>query len=255
MGKVFKITYLVLAAIFLIAWFKIAQLPTTEVVNQALLREPIQEPTTERNNFSFSYRGKEYDVKPLADYELWGLVVSKNNINAWYNYYHDKDSVNLKDVCVVWGDNVKDGAYSQEQIKFKSGEFACYVSWSGYLEKPFYPNKLSNNHLLTADEAVQAVIRQVNVGDQIHIKGVLSDYNEKGSSFTRQSSLSREDENSTARAGGACEIIYVDKFDIIERHQSTWNNIYNWRWQILGGLLLINIIWFLSYNRRRIYTK
>ena len=255
MGKIFKIAYLIFAGLFLIAWFQIRKLPAKETINPALLQEPIQAETTDRDDFSFSYRNKEYEVAPLADYELWGLVVSKNNINAWYNYYHDKDSVNLKDVCVIWGDNIKDGAYKQEQIKFKSGEFACYVGWSGYLNKPFYPNKLSNNHLLTANEAIQIAIRQVNVGDQIHIKGVLSDYKEKGSNFTRQSSLSREDENSTARAGGACEIIYIDQFNIIKHNQLNWNNIYSLRFKILGGLFIINVIWFLFYNRRRVYTK
>lgn len=255
MGKVFKISYLILAGLLLIAWFKINQLPTKKEVDPVLLREPIQTQTTDRQDFNFSYRGKDYEVKPLADYELWGLVVSKNNINAWYNYYHDKNSVNLKDVCVVWGDNVKDGAYNQKQLKYKSGEFTCFFSWSGYLGRPFYPNKLSNNHLLTEDEAIQSIIRQVNIGDQIHITGILSDYKERGSSFTRQTSLSREDENSTARAGGACEIIYVDKINIIKHHQLGWNNIYDWRFKALGGLFVINLIWFIFYNRRKTYTK
>lgn len=123
-------------------WCKIKELPKTSKVNNDLLKDPIQTETL-RTDFSFNYRNKNYNVKPVADYELWGLVVSKNNINAWYNYYHDKNSVNLKDICIVWGKNIANEVYLDSGINFKSGEWTCYATWSNNLVSTFYPNNLS----------------------------------------------------------------------------------------------------------------
>ncbi|MEI6528789.1 MAG: hypothetical protein WCN88_00090 [Candidatus Falkowbacteria bacterium] len=251
MGKLFKVLYFVLAIIFFISWFEVKKLPAASEINPALLQAPIQASSTERVNFDYYYRNKWYSVKPLADYELWGLVVSQNNINAWYNYYHDENSVNLKDVCVVWGDNVKDGAYNQKSLNFKSGEWTCYFGWSGNLEKQFYPFKLSNNHLLADNEKVLSTIRNVNIGDQIHFKGALIDYSEKGSSWLRQTSLSREDENGNSRSGGACEIVFVDKIDIIKHNKAIWNSVYDWTGRVALGTFLLNILWVFIDTRRR----
>jgi hypothetical protein len=255
MGKVFKILYLALFVIFLVAWIKVKQLPPVEKINPVLLQEPIQSETTERPDFEYAYRGKQYDVKPLADYELWGLVVSKNNIYDWANYYHDKNSVNLKDVCVVWGDNIKDAAYKQKNLKFSSGEWTCYYSWYGQLAHPFYPHKLSNNHLLAENEAVLAAIRKVNVGDQIHFKGSLVDYSEKGSDWTRKTSISRDDDNQNSRSGGACEIVFVDQIDILSRNNYNWNYIFDRKLEILFGVFLVNIFWFFYSSKRRSETE
>lgn len=250
MGKVFKIIYVILAIIFLISWFEIKKLPPAETIDQTLLQAPIQSKSTERSDFDYYYRNKWYSIKPLAEYELWGLVVSQNNINTWYNYYHDEDSVNLKDVCVVWGDNVKNGAYSQKNLKFKSGEWTCYFRWQGNLEKPFNPYKLSNNHLLANNEEVLTAIRNVNVGDQIHLTGALIDYSEKGKEWLRQTSLSREDENGNSRSGGACEIMFVDDIELVKYNQPIWNKIYELSGKITLGIILSNLLWFFVDTRR-----
>lgn len=257
MGKVFKIAYIVLIVVFLVAWRKTSKLPTPELMHPELWQAPQQNYHTASTSLELSYRDREYIVEPLADYEIWGLVVSRNNINAWYNYYHDENSVNLKDVCVVWGDNIKNGAYLQDNLKFYSGEWTCYYRWQGYLNKPFDPRQLSNNHLLAQDVAIQKIIRQVNVGDQIHLQGALVDYREKGETWKRQTSISRTDENSTSRSGGACEIILVEKIDILARHQLWWNRIYDQKGKILGAVIMLNLLWFVwpGHQRHRIKPK
>lgn len=216
--------YSTLAFVYLFSLLNKNNLPKKEFINPLLLREPIQV-STNKDEFDFSYRGSEYNVEPLADYELWGLVVSVNNINAWYNYYHDENTVNLKDFCVVWGDNISNEVYRDSEIKFKSGEWTCYYQWTGRLEKKFYPNKLSNNHLLSADEQIQEIIRNVKIGDQIYLKGSLVDYAKDGNNWYRKTSLSRDDSNQSSRSGGACEIMYVEEIKILEKNNPLLNQL------------------------------
>lgn len=243
--KIIITIYILLIGTFLLSIFKIKELPPLEKINNNLLNEPVQTETS-REDFLFKYRNKNYEVKPLADYELYGLVVSKNNINTWYNYYHDKNSVNLKDLCVVWGNNIKNEVYRDENIKFKNGEWTCYYKWSSKLEKPFDPYKLSNNHLLSDKEKIREKINQVNVGDQIYIKGSLVDYKEEGTDWYRKTSLSRDDNNNNSRSGGACEVFFVDDIKILKTNNYFWNIIYKWNLKIIFFLLLLQFIFFIK---------
>jgi len=245
-GKIFKILYIILIILFVVSVFQIRKLPETTDIARELFNEPIQTETV-REDFSFTYREKEYYVKPMAGYELWGLVVTVNNIGAWYNYYHDENTVNLKDVCVVWGPNIENGVYRDREIKFNSGEWTCYYQWSGRLQKKFYPNKLSNNHLLTANEEIQEIIRNVHVGDQIYLKGALVDYTEEGTNWYRKTSLSREDSNQNSRSGGACEVLYVDEIELLAKNQSGWHLMRFWSKRIFLILLVIHFLIFIIF--------
>ncbi len=46
-------------------------------------------------------------MRPVADFELWGLVVSHNNPTAFYDIYHDRNSVDTRDLGVIWGENLR----------------------------------------------------------------------------------------------------------------------------------------------------
>jgi hypothetical protein len=246
--KIFKLLYAIVIIILVVSFMKIKELPSQDKITNDLLKDPIQTSTT-RENFSFNYRNKSYQVKPVADYELWGLVVSKNNINAWYNYYHDKNSVNLKDICIVWGKNITNNVYQDPNITFKSGEWTCYANWNGHMTNTFYPDNLSNNHLLTANEAIQKIIKSVNIGDQIYLKGSLVDYNEKGQTQYRMTSVLRTDSNQDSRSGGACEIVYVDDIKVLQKNQSFWHAIYQLSKALLLGLILIQLIIYVRNYR------
>ncbi len=247
-GKIFKIFYIVIIILFVISWMKIRELPKRNEISVDLFKQPIQTDTT-RENFSFLYKGKNYFVKPIADYELWGLVVTQNNINAWFNFYHDENSVNLKDVCVVWGKNIENEAYRDEKISYKSGEWTCYYSWLGKLKNPFYGNNLSNNHLLTAKQDIQKMIRRLNIGDQLYLKGSLVDYAEADQLSYRITSISRDDENSNARGGGACEIVYVDDMKVLKKNQSFWHFINSFSKVLFIFLITIQLILFIKAGR------
>lgn len=248
--KIFKYFYLVYIILFCISWYMVKTLPPVEDIVPQMFYEPIQQEDTTKEKFEFEYRNRNYSVRPIADYELWGLVVTQNDIGIWYNYYHDNDSVNLRDVCVVWGENVKDGAYSQKNLKFQSGEYTCYIKRKGIIEKPFFGNKLSNNHLLSDNEQVRKIVRNINIGDQIHVKGTLVDYAEVGKTAYRKTSISRDDINETSRSGGACEVFFIDEIEVLKQHQLYWNYFYRWRWRILFMLLIINLAIFLINDKK-----
>ncbi|MFH1522703.1 MAG: hypothetical protein ABIE43_02680 [Patescibacteria group bacterium] len=249
-----KILYLILAAVFIVSLFKVKDFPPQDKIDPKLLNEPKQT-ETRREDFDFNYREKNYYVKPLAEYELWGLVVTHNNIGAWYNYYHDENSVNLKDLCVVWGPNIENGVYREKEISFKSGEWTCYSQWSGGLKETFYPNKLSNNHLLSSDKEIQDTIRSVNIGDQVYLKGALVDYREEGNEWYRMTSISRDDSNQNSRSGGACEVFFVDEIKILKSNQVYWHLTNRWSKRAILLLIILQFIIFIIKSKKQLFSK
>jgi len=251
--RFFLILYIIIIIIFIISLVRMKKLPPLDEINRSLLNQPVQTDIV-REEFNFSYRKKSYEVTPLADYELWGLIVTKNNIKAWFNYYKDKDSVNLKDICVVWGKNIENGVYSDENISYKSGEFTCYVRWTRDLDGGFYIDNLSNNHLLTANIDIQEKIRDLNIGDQVHLKGKLVDINEDGNLYMR-TSLSRSDSNESSRSGGACEVFYVDEIEILRTSNLFWNYVYKISKNALFILVFIQLTIFILKMRKLVSGK
>ncbi len=241
----FKIIYLLLFVSLALSFFNLKNLPDISQINQSLYKEPIQAANSTLGNFSFDYKNATYHVKPIADYELWGLVVSVNNIYAWYNMYHDKNSVNIKDICVVWGDNIKNGAY--QNVRYKSGEWTCYVSWMHQLESPFLLNKLSNNHLFSDKASVRNVIKDMNIGDQIHLRGTLSSYAEGESNAYRTSSLTRDD-----TGNHACEVVYVNNAEIIKKRWPDWKYIFDSSKNLIFLTFLLQVFLFFYQNFRPI---
>jgi hypothetical protein len=172
--------------------------------------EPLQE-VGFRPAFTTIIGEYTYTLTPRATYDIAGLVVSQHRGDALFNLYHKVDPGNIKDVCVVWGEDITNGSY--RKVRYRSEEFTCYYSWSGTLSPPFKPEKASNNHLIPADEAIAERIRAIHVGDQIRMRGLLVDYTvarDGREILTRRTSLTRAD-----TGNGACEILYVTDLAVI----------------------------------------
>lgn len=240
--KITKLIFIICIILFSISFFQKKKLPDSSKVLPELSQEPIQIDTNKKE-FSFNYRGTKYNVNPLFDYELWGLIVTHNDINKWYNFYHDENSVNVKDVCVVWGKNVENNNHIGPT--FKSGEWTCYTKISGkYFKsgKNFRGNQLSNNHLLSNDSNIIDIIGKMHVGDQIHLKGMLVDYGTDERGYYRRTSISRNDTNQSSRSGGACEVFYVDEAEILEEENHIWYLIEKISLYIFCFILLVKFI-------------
>jgi len=206
-----------------------------------LFQEPLQTPTA-RQPFAFPYRGETYRVHPVAEYEIWGLVVSHNNIHSLTDIYHDRSSVDTKDLCVIWGTNLTSDAF--QRVAFWSEPWSCGFSLPTNLN--FFPTQLSNNHLITADQRIRDRIDAVRIGDQIHLKGLLVNYSARRMPHAwRMTSTTRNDSGN-----GACEVVFVEAIDILQHGTPGWYTTYTlgW-WSIL--LLLVLKGWLLMRDALR----
>lgn len=238
---------LVSVGLWLAAFFINRSYPSPNKMLPELLLEPIQTDTTQEP-FEFDYRGETYEVKPMAEYEMWGLIVSMNDINALTNYYHDKNTVNLQDICVVWGENISSGMY--ERMKFTSGEWTCYPKRKGTdAIDDFNGSHLGNNHLLASNEQVLKTIRSLNLGDQVHVKGQLVGYAKKGApagSF-RNSSLSRDDTD--------CEVVFVNQIEILQKAHAEWQRVRMYSVYGIAGSIFLEIFFFFFVGDKKIFFR
>ena len=79
--------------------------------------------------------------------------------------------------------------------------------------------QFSNNHLISDNPFLLKKISSVEPGDQVHITGMLAEYSHSNGRFKRGTSTVRTD-----TGNGACETIFVEEFEILQR-----NNVF-WRW-------------------------
>jgi hypothetical protein len=193
------------------AWWLSGRLPPRDVLVSAVTEEPSQTPTAVAP-FKVTAEGIEYGIKPVFDYDIAGLVVSRHDSATWWDYIHaaSHDHLNVADLCMVWGVNAGDAAYLD--MSFSSGQFVCYFqAHSAASAQAQYFRALSNNHLLTADPSVSSRIAHLRVGDQVRLRGQLVEYtHHHGFEFHRGTSVSRDD-----TGNGACETVFVRDLQLL----------------------------------------
>ena len=222
-----------------LSWREIP-LPDPSGVEESIKRgQPIQL-NSDAAPFAAPIDHVTYVVTPRARYELAGVVVSYHRGDALFNMYHADDPGNVQDVCVVWGDNVANGSYLR--VTYSSGEFTCYYQWSGSLSPPFDPAQMSNNHLIPADAFIAYRIKQLRIGDQIRMSGLLVDYEvsrDGVNRLARRTSLTRTD-----TGNGACEVVYVTALDVIQPGDRLAANAAAYAWYAsLGLLAALGVVW------------
>lgn len=87
---------------------------------------------------------------------------------------------------------------------------------------------LSNNHLLSDRRSIVSKLRDVQVGDQVRVRGWLAEYaHNQGFAFRRGSSVTRDD-----TGNGACETIYVVDVEVLRAGGQPW------RWLLWPAIAL-----------------
>ncbi|MFC1510620.1 hypothetical protein ACFL49_03065 [Candidatus Omnitrophota bacterium] len=216
--------------VFLVTGFLKNRLPASVDIVDALYIEPEQVEVI-ADPVEIEKGGMVYTVQPLYAYELQGLIVSDHKTGGWFDYYHSqwKDTLNIKDVCVVWGDNLTDDNF--RKMKYKNGSWTCYYSSPNReVWRRFNADALSNNHILVDDDHLAGLLMKAGRGDQIALKGYLSEYSHQ-EGFKRGTSISRED-----KRGGACETIYLTDFEILKRGNVFWAIVHA---MVKGALILL----------------
>ena len=222
--------------------------PPSELLPE-IKNEPTQEAIDEEE-IKLLAEGHKYTLEPRFSYELYGLVVSLYDSDSLIDITHKNDPKNVRDLCVIWGENALSNGY--REVSYRSGEFTCFWRWRG--EKPeFSQRDISNNHILPMSPAISDMAREVNIGDQIYIKGKLVDYSVELPDGTlvgkRTTSTNRTD-----TGNGACEVVYVEDIEILKRG-NTW--YYNTKevakygiWYLIAGWIIFNIIMY-QVNRQK----
>ena len=225
-------------ALTAVAWFMKGRLVTSAAIEAPLLQEP-EQGATARELFEFEYKGQQCRVKPVATYELWGLVVSHNNIESIADLYHDSTSVDTKDLCVIWGGNLEKDDF--RQVEFKSGSWTCYFQYPQGVK--FAHHELGNNHLITDDPSIRDQIAGVRVGDQVRMRGLLVDYQmDDWETFWRRSS--------TVRTDTLCEVVFVEELEVLQRGTPGWYTAYRvGKGLILALPVLYLLVFFLESGR------
>ena len=218
---------LALFAVLLLAGKFKGGFPDASEIDPALLNEPLQQ-ATEREPFEMVHERHTIRVQPVAEYELWGLVVSHNNIHSVADIYHDSSSLDTKDLCVVWGSNLQSGELGK--VSFKSGPWTCYYSYPEGVR--FAGAEMSNSHLITNQESLRADLDAIRIGDQIRVKGALVDYQlDDWRDFWRRSSTVRNDSGN-----GACEVLFFEEIEVLVPGTPLWYTAFN------GALFLLTLV-------------
>ena len=199
------------------------KVPNPEFYDVSQLQEPKQTATDE-TPFTTTVNKQEYTIIPRFNYELDGVVVSYHNADDLGDIWHHrewKDFINLRDLCVIWGENVATGVY--KRIDFHNDSWTCWAAWpdreTGEL---FKMTDLSNNHLLADNKTVIAALMAAEPGDHIRLRGMLAEYSNPAANFHRGTSTVRTD-----TGNGACETIYLDEFSVITKANANLRRVYS----------------------------
>ena len=205
--------------IFVIGSWGEKRLPSRSRLVNANVAEPTQVKIEESKSFALEFQGKHYTLYPRATYDLKGLIVSQHRADSLMDQMHlvTGDFLNSRDFCIVWGKILSSGLY--EKTEFSSGDWTCYwrAPYGVYEHIDF--REIANNHVLAKDEHIRRQLEAIETGDEVHIKGMLVDYDLDGRP-ARKTSLVRDDTEN-----GACETLYVESVDVLASHNSMWKHL------------------------------
>lgn len=248
--RLFKWVFIISCLLMAVTYYYKDNLPNPNAYDPGLLKAPLQSETA-RTPFSIVANKQQYTITPKFDYELTGIVVSYSDADGFTNIWHHKrwkDFINVRDICVIWEPNVSSGIY--KNMQFSSDSWTCWVYWpdakTGNL---FQSNALSNNHLLTDNYLIKNALRQAEIGDVIHFKGVLAEYKNNLNGGFRGTSTTRDDTGDRA-----CETVYIDEFNIVKKANPELRTIYAFsKW--IAGLSLIGFLYLFCTSGHRPYSS
>ena len=224
------IVLLFAVGVFGYSFYQKNQLVEIKNVSSATLADPVQTPFSGSYSISFNNIGDDYSynyaIKPLDDYKITGVVVSKIDHNPADSDYEKPIRY---DLCIVWGKNVSEKTYLSPDISISQSGRYCNYRYSN--NATFYPDQISNNHIITKNSTILDTLQAINVGDEISISGKLVDMTISGNDASANqikipsvSSTKRDD-----TGNGACESIYAESITILNpvHRQDVTMNLYS----------------------------
>ncbi|MCP3852291.1 MAG: hypothetical protein GY694_18950 [Gammaproteobacteria bacterium] len=163
---------------------------------------PIQSST---NADPFTYN--KVKLYPQASFEVEAKVLAKEN------YSSDTESVvSPVDLALGWGRMSDESILDEISISQRRRFYYWHVDQFPIPRKEIEQHS-ANMHLIPANDDIAAEINRVQAGELVHFKGYLVNA-KRDNGWHWNSSLTRNDTGS-----GACELVWVDEFEIIHRSE------------------------------------
>ncbi len=191
---------------------------------------------------------KEFMFQTHFLYEQVGMVVSSNNktvLSALFPWLRFRDTLNVNDLCLIWGHNVSTGIY--QDMTFNQGAYTCFAKAKNNEVAPrvhanFRTDHIGHNHILTNDRALKQKLRDIRAGDLIRLSGFLSSYYYKGQ-LIRRSSFARTDDD--------CETIFLTDLKVLKTHRPVMRTLTKTAGIILPLSMALLIYLNIRINRLR----
>jgi hypothetical protein len=227
--KILKLVLFIFVALYALSYYFKGLPRDINDISPMLRQEPTQKKTSAQS-FDVLYKNRSYNIDPVYEYDISGLVVSRNNTEGFGDIYHDENSFDTIDVCVIWGGNVMSTDFNK--MEFWNVSWTC--NWKYPAGVMFNNSEISNNHLITNSDLIREKFKDIRVGDQIRIKGKLVNYKMNGMDFVRKTSTKRTDTGNKA-----CEIIFVEDFKTIKRGTPFWYFINKYSFYVMIIFLIL----------------
>jgi hypothetical protein len=239
--NILKILFLLslIGSIFFLFWKP--TLPLQSSILSSLKTSDPSQSEMKKEPYLWKVKDQTYRITPLFDYEIKGLVVADYDSNNWLDYTHKNDPAQTKDLCLIWGTNLQNGIY--RELKYKHGEFTCFVNWTTDQVPKFNQSQFSNNHLIPTNDKLTKLIKNSSIGDQVLIKGQLVNYE----LLDKNGQVISTRTTSTIRQDRGCEVILVDDFEILKKPIFPYNLIKSYLINILIISTILNISIFIFF--------
>ena len=190
-----------LALLVALAWYWHGSRPITRPPGVLVAEAPLQQSLDE----AMSLRKGDVAIKPLAKFALSARVLGRADYR-----WDDLAAVVPIDLALGWG-RMSDSSVLDKVHISQSGRFYVWQVRQLPIPEREIIESSANMHLIAADDAIARAIRRTRVGDVVAFDGYLVEA-DWPNGRKAVSSLTRSD-----TGAGACEIIWVENFDIAPR--------------------------------------
>jgi len=252
-SRIFKVVGLIVCGVFIYAWFMHDSLRSVDYIDPSLKLPPIQTPIENVEPIRLVHDGNSLKLTPLFDYEISGLIVSKDDYSM---FGLSRGNLFMQDLCMIWGGNVRRGVHRNPGVSFEHAGNVCYAKWT--CQANVRGNELSNSHIIVVDDQLRDAFDDLNRGDQIRIKGQLVDVmtqpTQKDLSFSQPAPQKLKTSTTRSDKGrGACEIILARELEVLIAGSPISQLLYQisfWL-MILFGAALLARFFLLPVGRNR----
>ena len=221
LSRVLGIVFLVFLCGYITGRFMRDRYQSVSDIDPSLHLNPLQKKVAGEAPIQFRRGDFNLTLKPLYRYKISGLIVSVNDYAIAGLRYQDFYEL---DLCMIWGNNVRSGAYRSRHVDFEHHGNTCYARWSRGAR--INGTQLSNTHVYATDQDILDELNRLRAGDQVQLDGYLvevaavpvrvSPGHNPGTTRLR-SSTTRTD-----KGNGACEIMYAENLQVLARGNPFW---------------------------------